>query len=147
MKFPFRILIYLLPFLLLAQTCNKEIPLPNSELKKIFGKWEWVETSGGFTGKITTPAKASYTEEIEFMKDGSFLRFKNGNMTDKNKFTISEGKSIFKSESTYIISFSPIDSSAAASMQKQSLSFMGNDTLFLKEECHDCFSHVYVIKK
>jgi hypothetical protein len=139
--------IALLGFILLAQQCNQEITLPNPELKKIFGRWEWVESSGGFMGKVITPAKAGYTEEIEFLKDGIFLKFKNGNVIDKNKFSISEGKSIFKAESSYIISFSPVDSSGPSSMQKQSLSFAGNDTLFLSEECYDCFSHVYLRKK
>jgi hypothetical protein len=143
----FRLAITGLGFLLIAQTCNKKIALPNPELKKIFGKWEWVETSGGFAGKIITPAKAGYTEEIEFTSQGIFQEFKDGKLKDKKGFSIISGKSILKEDLNYIIYFTMIDSLFPRPMQKQSLSLKGSDTLLLNEECLDCFSSVWVRKK
>ncbi|HLG35787.1 MAG TPA: hypothetical protein VI757_12970 [Bacteroidia bacterium] len=136
-----------LSFILLAQTCSKEITLPDSELKKIFGKWEWIETSGGFAGKIMTPAKTGTTDEIEFSTQGIFQEFKNGKLQDKKRFSITKDKSILKGDSAYIISFSSIDSSFRRAIQKQSVSFTGSDTLLLNEECFDCFSSIWVRKK
>jgi hypothetical protein len=136
-----------LSFFLLAQKCSNEITLPNPELKKIFGKWEWIQTSGGFAGKIITPAKAGYSEEIEFTKEGLFMEYKNGKLQDKKKFSITVGKSILQKDSAYIISFSTVDSSFIRAIEKQSVSFKGSDTLQLNEECNDCFATVWVRKK
>jgi len=145
MKFQFALLP--LSLILLAQTCGKEITLPDPELKKIFGRWEWIETSGGFAGKIITPSKAGYTDEIEFNKEGIFQEFRNGTLQDKKRFSITTDKSILKEDSAYIISFSPIDSLFRRTMKKHSVSFSGSDTLHLNEECFDCFSTVWSRKK
>ena len=142
-----RLVLFILSFLSVAQTCNKEIPLPNPEMKKLFGKWNWIETSGGFTGKTITPALTRYALEIEFTKEGVFQKFKNEKSEVRMKFKVIEGKSIFSEENAYLLSLSVFDSSSAESFHKQSVRFRGSDTLYLYEECHDCFSHVYVRKK
>lgn len=143
----FRIAVALLSFILLAQTCTKEIALPNPELKKIFGRWEWIETSGGFAGKIITPAKTGIAYAIEFSTNGIFQYYKNEKLIDKKLFSIIEGTSIYGGEKAYIVSYSNVDSLFRGSMPNQSVSFSGSDTLYLKEECHDCFSTVFVRKK
>ena len=133
-----------LGFILIDQTCSKEIVLPNPELKKIFGRWEWIESSGGFAGKITTPVKAGITQEIEFSKEGIWQKYKNGTLAERKKYSVAEGNSILKKETAYIISFSSVDSTVIQSVEKQSVRFGGNDTLFLNKECFDCFAHVFV---
>ena len=134
-------------FLFLAEKCSREIQLPDPELKKIFGKWEWVQTSGGFAGKIITPAKAGYTEEIEFTKDGLFNKFKSGAIVDRKKYSVTEGKSVLKHETAYLVSYSVVDSSYKELLLNQSVSFKGNDTLLLSKECFDCFQTVWLRKK
>ena len=134
-------------FILLARTCGKEIQLSNPELKKLLGRWEWIETSGGFAGKIITPVKAGYTDEIEFNKEGIFQEFKNGKLQDKKRFSITKEKSNLIGDSAYIIAFDSMDSSFVRAIQKQSVSFKGSDTLLLNEECFDCFSSLWIRKK
>ena len=139
--------ILFLSMLFISPTCNKELQLPNPELKKIFGRWQWVETSGGFAGKTITPLKAGYQEEITFNSEGIFQEFKDGKLQDKKRFSIEAGKSILQEDSAYIISFSTIDTSFGRAIQKQSVIFKGSDTLLLNEECNDCFNSVWVRMK
>lgn len=136
-----------LNFFLIAPTCNKEIQLPNPELKKIFGRWEWIETSGGFAGKIVTPEETGIAYAIEFSVNGIFQYYKDEKLIDKKRFSINEGKSIYGGEKAYIIAYSNLDSLFRGAMPNQSVSFSGSDTLLLKEECYDCFSTVFVRKK
>ncbi|MBK5283990.1 MAG: hypothetical protein JJE25_01180 [Bacteroidia bacterium] len=131
----------------LAHTCNKKITVLNPELKRLFGRWELIETSGGFTGKFITPKTSGHFEEIEFTMYGNYIKYETGNLSDKKKFNISEEKSIFNKNPVYIISYSDADSSLTRLLIPQSVRFGGADTLYLNEECYDCFSHVYVRKK
>ena len=145
MKQKFLLLIF--SALLLSPTCSKEIALPDPELKKIFGKWEWVESSGGFAGKIITPEQTGHASSIEFSSRGVYQYFKDNALTDRKHFSITEGKSIYTGGTAFIVSYSINDSLFRGSLQNQSVSFKGSDTLLLKEECHDCFSTVWVKKK
>jgi len=99
--------------------------LLNPELKKLFGKWEWVETSGGFAGKIITPQNSGRSEEVEFTKHGIYMKYNAGYLLDKKKFNITEGKSILNKNKVYLISFSADDSSITNSVIPQSVSFGG----------------------
>lgn len=111
-----------------------QVPAP--ELKKIFGKWEWVSTSGGFAGKTITPASEKYTSKLEFSSGGIYKKYKNDSLAEQKKFTFSQATSIHNHQSVWIIS---LDGSAL----KMAVSFSGNDTLMLNEQAHDGYVHVY----
>src|SRR5215813_9456583 len=120
----------------LSNTCKKEMELPDPELKKIFGKWEWVESSGGFAGKITTPLKAGYNMRIEFGKEGTCQKFKNDSLIAKKPFSFSQKESIQTHKPAWVIS---LDESSIP----MAVSFSGNDTLMLNEQVHDGYQNVY----
>jgi len=114
--------------------------VPDPELKKIFGKWQWVESSGGFAGKITTPAKAGYSERIEFSNEGIYHKFKNDSLIDRKSFSFSQKTSIQTGKPAWVLSLNEGSIPMA-------VSFSGQDTLMLNEQVHDGFSHTYVRMK
>ena len=110
--------------------------VPDPELKKIFGKWEWVSSTGGFAGKTITPATEGYTLQIEFNSNGAYKEYKSGTLTAQRTFLFSQESSIQNHKQAWIIS------SGAGSL-KQAVSFSGQDTLMLSEQVHDSFQHLY----
>ena len=42
------------------------------------GWWEWVSTTGGWGGPVTTPATEGYTLDFEFRSDGTYDLYRNG---------------------------------------------------------------------
>ena len=130
---------------LFANACRKDITVPNSETEKLFGKWTWVQSAGGIIPSEKSPKTEGYTSSIEFNDKGIYKTYKDGKQTDKMKYTLSEGKSIFLPGKGILIDFKDVgllDKKNAP--LKQSLQFFGNDTLFLSEECYDCRWHLYV---
>lgn len=128
-------------------TCRKDITTPNSELEKLFGKWTWIQSAGGW-GNFKSPQTEGYTSIVEFSNKGIYKTFKDGKQSDKMKYSLSESKSIYLPGKGIIIEFKDVglfDKDNAP--LKQSIQFFGNDTLFLSEECYDCYSHLYVREK
>ena len=136
-------------FSFLAMTCRKDIPVPkNKGFEKLFGSWNWVQSSGGFAGQTITPATDGYSQTVEFKKNGIYIRYKNGKRTDKMQFTLTEGSSIYTIGLAYLIKYKntgPIDKNNTHTIQ--SVTFGGQDTLFLRDECYDCYTSIYVKRK
>ncbi len=126
-------------------TCRKDISVPNQDLDKLFTTWNWVQSTGGFAGQVTSPATTGYSQTIEFGRDGIYKRYKNGKLLDKFKFTLSEGTSIFSTGSAFLIKYEQtgIFSSNDSPMISQSIKFSGQDTLFLNDEVYDGYSNIY----
>ncbi len=64
-----------------------------SILKKLSGKWNWIETSGGFAGDIVTPKSEGYSIQMEFTKKGVFKSFKNNVFNLEMTYKLEKGKS------------------------------------------------------
>jgi hypothetical protein len=137
-------MIVLTAFVFLSSTCKKEMQLPDPELKKIFGKWQWVSTSGGFTGKTITPASEGYTVRIEFSSNGIYQKYQNNALTDRKNFSFSQGTSIHNHKPVWVISFTEAVPHFNESPQAMSVSFSGQDTLMLDEQAYDGYGYIYV---
>jgi hypothetical protein len=136
----YTITVAFIAFVLLSSTCKKAMQVPDPELEKIFGKWSWVRTSGGFAGKTITPVSEGYTARFEFNSDGTYKKYKNETLTEQKKFSFLQATSINNHQPVWVISF---DGSAL----KMAVSFSGNDTLILNEQAYDGFSHTYIRMK
>jgi hypothetical protein len=118
-----------------------------NQTKLLIGKWNWIESSGGFGGGVLTPKTEAYTINIEFTKKNIFKSYKDGvfNMQSNVKFNI--GKSIYSSELKTIITYYR-GKERDMSIMNDSFEFTGKDTLILKQECNDCYTRTFVrIKK
>jgi hypothetical protein len=132
---------------LIFSSCRKDISLPDPSLDKLFGSWEWVETSGDYGGEIHTPQSDGDTWSIEFNKDGISKQYKNGKKVKKYKFTLSVGTSVLTNANAWFITF---DNSCIMDQKKppmpQFFSFGGQDTLFISDDFIDGYNYVYVRK-
>ena len=116
------------------------ISCKNDDLdSKLYGTWTWLESSGGYSFLRYTPETEGYYLAIEFDKSGNFKIYKNEQLETIDKFTIKKGKSIYTSKITNLLEYKE-------QSIMQSIEFVKNDTLILRDECYDCFTHIYVKK-
>jgi hypothetical protein len=118
-----------------------------SEIKKLNGKWKWIETSGGFGGMIQSPKTEGYSMTIAFAKKNSFKEWKNKDCLHTYRYDLLKGKSVREGEEVYLIYFRDQKTKSEKALPV-SYGFIGKDTLILSENVHDGFSRTYVrIKK
>ncbi len=135
--------IYLL-FLLVLFSCKKDMVLPESSLSTIFGKWNWVSSSGGFAGLVVTPKTVGFEKSLEFNKDGTFKLFENQEKVGRGTYRFAKRHSNFSNDSAFILimAYHSLNNEPTNAMPMV-VQFPLEKTLFLIEECSDCFSHVY----
>jgi hypothetical protein len=132
---------------MIFSACRKDISLPDPSLDKLFGSWEWVETSGGYAGQIKTPATEGYSKTIEFKSNGIYKVYIDGKRDGKMTFTIKEGTSILTNASAWFIDYDIISTvNYKIEPATHTFHFGGQDTLFLSEDFFDGFNYVYVRK-
>lgn len=90
----------LLGAVLLGNGSCKEDPGPS----EIFGDWQWVSHTGGFTGKqVYTPASTNSSRTLSFGRDSMFVECINGQCTRPTKFTSRMERSFFDGEQHLIL--------------------------------------------
>jgi hypothetical protein len=139
---------FTLLFVLLAilfSTCKKDISIPDPDFKKLFGTWEWVQSSGGFSGQTTTPASEGYTFTDKYKSNGVLIIYKNGNRTERMTYKFSEGTSILSNQPAYLIEYRD-GTFSKKEVVSQLFKFAGEDTLYLFDNSDDGFTHIYVRK-
>jgi len=114
--------------------------------KQLIGKWTWIETSGGFAGEITSPQTEKCEVQIEFTKNKMFSEWKDKQTIYCQKYFVKIGKSIFSEKAQPIITYVS-KPGAKINLILDAFEFKGKDTLILKNECHDCYTRVFVRKK
>lgn len=116
--------------LVLLAACNSTVD-PDRQL---LDSWQWVSSSGGIAGVIQTPASTGDQVVIEF-SDKTYEKYVNGSLDEDLGYRVKMEESIFSTDLEEIITYS--------NGWRQSYMIRG-DTLFLSDECYDCFGHVYV---
>jgi hypothetical protein len=120
---------------IILTSCSSE-DLNASKRKSLEGKWNWVQSSGGFAGTTNTPESTNQVIYIEF-SGNSFKKYINGTMSADYTFVIKTQKSIFGGEKPMIVNDNPDKYFVAMSFEIQ------GDRLYLNEECYDCFGSKY----
>jgi len=121
-------------FVLLA-SCSSE----NSNVtasKKLEGKWNWIQSTGGIAGTTNTPQSSNQVIYIEF-SGNSFKKYINGKLSADHTFIIKTDKSIFGGERQMIVNDNPITYFPPMSYE------IDGNKLSLSEECYDCFGSQY----
>jgi len=131
--------IFMIAVFMIITSCKNEDLDSKIVPDGLYGAWIWSESSGGIAGMKYTPTTEGYSSVIEFHQSGIFKKYKNEKLEMTSKFTLTNGKTIYTSEIANLIEYeeSPII---------QSIEFCERDTLFLRDECFDCFVHTYVRK-
>lgn len=126
-KYMRKLIFILLPLLLACE--NRVKPDVN-----LVNNWQWLSSSGGFAGQILTPASTGDEVSIEFTSK-KFRRYKNGSQVEDLRYSVKLEKSIFSTEDVEVINYS--------NDWRQTYRIAG-DTLYLSDECYDCFFHTYI---
>lgn len=137
--FTFLLIIYITFF----NSCRKEISVPNPELNKLFGSWQWISSFCGWGGLTN----ASSDKTIEFNKNGIYKEYTNGEETKKCKFSLIEKEYDSCTMTTFFIDFK--DTGLFKNKNENyegTIKFFGNDTLVLSSTsfCFDGCEYTYV---
>ena len=114
-------------------SCCK-INTPNAESEKLFGKWRFVSSSGGFAGTGNT--SYSSNDLYEYKENGTFSHYQGNQLIDQSSFSLQLGPSITSQTDQLLIQYGTVG-------YKQSFQ-ISNDTLFLSDEVFDGFQYVFV---
>jgi hypothetical protein len=119
---------------------SKNISAQTAGSDKLFGTWDWINSTGGFTGTTTTPQTTGQKHSIEFTKDSICRTFKDGQFLDERKFKLQKDSSSNCYGKAYLIKYPNSESC---------FNFNGQDTLLLSpnKKCQDCPSSIYVRHK
>lgn len=115
--------------------CGK-INTPNAEAEKLFGKWRFVSSSGGFAGTGNT--NYSSNDLYEYKENGTFSHYEGNQLIDQSSFSLQLGPSIFSQTDQLLIHFGGLSPQLSQSF------VIDQDTLFLSEEVYDGFQYVFV---
>jgi hypothetical protein len=124
---------------LIFESCTKEnivdtriyVDIPQT----LIGNWNWLSTSGGFAGSLSTPKTTGETRRVEFDDNSNFRYYVNDILKSDHTFKIEKSKSITGDDNA-LIAYNLLGS-------RQSIIFQGPDTLILFDECYDCYEHIY----
>ena len=119
--------------LLVHPGCKKTGTSPFSML---YHRWEWVQSSGGIAGVVQTPQSEGYTRAIDFTENGFFTVFQDNAVVISSTYTIIRAQSILDNQQYDMIVF---DNTLLESAILQ----LSGDTLTLREEVFDGFTHTY----
>ena len=103
---------------------------------EMFGRWEWVKSTGGIDGRTETPASTGEQITIEFLI-GTYKKYVDGKLAEEMTYKIDVGESMISGENSVIIIYQ--------NGWKQSVEFE-NDNLILQDECSDCFRNEYTLE-
>ena len=127
------ILLSLLAVLIFS--CGK-IDTPNAEAEKLFGKWRFVSSSGGFAGTGNT--SYSSNDVYEYKENGTFSHYQGNQLIDQSSFSLQLGPSIFSQTDQLLVHYGGLSPQLSQSF------VIEQDTLFLSEEVYDGFQYVFV---
>jgi hypothetical protein len=120
--------------LVLAVLMIQESPFTESE---VYGEWIWLFSKGGLMDHTLTPETVKNSKRIVMTKDHVVMIFSGDSLTLRKNYQIQSEKTVFSE------SFQPV--LHLAGMNKtQTITLIGKDTLVLKDNAFDGYTHNYV---
>jgi len=117
---------------ILNGSCSK-----NNERSELKGRWNWISSSGGYARMTYTPESTGTTKQLKIGINKIYF-YENNNRKEKTKYRMIKSTSIYSRRNAELIETKSSDI-------RQSFEIR-NDTLILREECFDCFTHMYTKK-
>lgn len=137
-----QIIIFVLSMFLLVMGCSSDSsnfvePDFPAEYQALIGHWDWVSSSGGFYGETQTPESIGETREFYLMDHFIVERYVDSDLISTDKFRFAEFEEIHSGETVVGLKFdSGINQTFSFSAMK--------DTLYLYDQCYDCFVSAYI---
>lgn len=139
-----RIILALSTLLAGSSSCKKE-PGPS----EIFGDWQWVSSTGGFTGKqVYTPASTNSSRTLSFTRDSLSVECINGKCQPPLRFSSRPERSIFDGKLQPILTIhhklrmAPPDTGYYIILDRYTIREVSN-SLRLDQEVYDGFGEVF----
>lgn len=117
--------------------------LHSQNTKKLIGKWNWIEASGGISGDITTPASSGKKIRIEFSKKGTYKEWENDKLVYAKPYKVEKIKRVNNEAPIEFIKYGTKSDQMQQRISER-FEFRGKDTLVLIQDCSDCYTSVYV---
>lgn len=111
-----------------------------TDSEQLHGSWQWVKTSGGFTGTggpNNTPETAGYTLITIFKPEGIAQFFRNDKLINQSKYSIIK-------DTSYSQVINLLHLTGNENYLDQRIDFRGNDSLILSDNVIDGFYVFYV---
>lgn len=116
-------------------SCAK-IKVPNEDARKIFGKWEYLYASGGFSGTGNS-SRFNTNQWVEFTDRGFFTTYEGNQKIERIRFKLELKETVHSSSQLPALVYS----------KKNYETFrVSGDTLVIHEEGYDAYSYVFVRK-
>lgn len=130
---------------LIAAGCRKKVEMPDAQMEKLLGKWEWIATSGGISGSSSTPASEGHSRQAEFTNKGFYYTYEDNHQLYKMTFKVTKEMSNNTMEEAFLLKAKDRQGIAKTKevMVAKTIEFEGNDTLVLTDNCVDCYREVY----
>lgn len=125
-----RNLLFSVLIVLFFTACEEE---PDS-LTRLVGRWEWINSFGGFAGATYTPELTGDSIILEFTSESIYRKYFNDTLIIECKFFIND--TILYNKSVKIINYEQ-------GMIQQFYQLESSDKLILTDCCADCFVSTY----
>lgn len=107
----------------------------------IYGSWDWLETSGGISGKEkSTPETEGSSQRLLFHENGIAEFYQDETLMEGVPFHIEKGKSIYSEENADLIIYKGYRGVFV-------ITYLSKDTLILGDNNYDGFSSTYTRTK
>lgn len=128
-----RILLALFTVLLLV-SCKKE-DAPES-FNSLMGSWDWVGTSGGWSGGNGEQASEEHTQRLEFIDNTHFVWWENGIVIHQGNYTLEQGYAWILGETEWLLTLDGFLGSAFIVTQT-------DNSLLLRQNAADGFTYAF----
>ena len=110
----------------------------------LIGSWDWVNTSGGFTGRLNrTPASTGTTVRLDLLANGRYTIAENSDEHSRGTYTITMQQSIYSGEEDRYITYSE-DLPPVGVAFSGIIRLVGVDSLTIGDNVHDGIGSLFV---
>lgn len=113
------------------------LPKPSDELPMLFGKWRWIESSGGMDGRTITPNESEPAKYLKFVKPDIKETYLGDSLISSRTFILEKDLSIYSSDSLYFI----IEDAGSMPLVIYQIT---DERLSLADNVYDGFGHEYI---
>jgi len=119
-------------FLLISILSGCHSSKVGSKVLNIEGNWRWIEKSGGFAGRKTTPESTNQQMSLQITKDSMFY-YTSGELVSKQAYQLVRSQSLLDKKDHWTIKGS----------EPKVLIDKTDNFLIIREDCYDCFINKY----
>lgn len=129
-------------FLFAFTACEDDVVDNYPNKNKIYGEWQWRQSSGGFVGEVIYADSVDYKLSYSFTLNRNYEYHMNDSLQSYGIFNIFKNSSIYYPPPNKQLHLS----NYIGFSESFSFTLIGDDTLMLREECTDCYEHLYIRK-